>query len=1045
MQENKTIIEKDKKRQFPINVLSKKGLACIALTGVLATTPLVFAGCSSDENNLNVGTRWETGTNCDSFTDARKGDFFIDTDDYILYKKTADGWEVVFRDYGKPAESAGEIQLQVGSENIQWKYSTSSTWNNLISIASLKGANGNNGYTPYIENGYWYINSRNTGVKATATDAREIDIRVTDTAIQWQRVGDSTWTDLVQVSALKGLDGANGTNGVDGENGTKWYSGTSNPSSSNTANDGDFYLNTENFNLFKMTNGTWVSVGNMKAKDGANWYNGAKVPDSSLGTDGDYYLNTSSFVLYQKANGTWGKLGSIKAQNGTDGADGTDGTTWATGEATLDILNNLTDSTYKAGDFYLNTQNYDIYQLSADGWTRIGNIKAQDGKDGKDGADGVTWYSGTLNPNSSEFTISGKVNDFYLDTSNYDLYQKTANGWLYKGNITGAGVELRKGATHIQWKSTTSEQWTNLIAIADLKGADGVHAPYVGNDGMWYIDGESTNVKAAGTDGKQIKLQSADGYIQWQYEGDTTWNYLIATSTLKGADGATWFDGEGIPNDTTTGKDGDFYLDTKSYDIYKKSSGTWSKICNIKGADGKDGTTWHISSGEPKVQDSDVVGDFYVDQDTFTIYVRGTNSWTSQGSIKGKDGENGTNVCVGYDGYIWQGSTRTEFKAVIDETGNEDVWEDTLGTYKYMRGNFTGKYLDLSTNTVALMQYYTAVEDNTSSGITGSYWTIYGGTTVKEISVVSENGGTLRIGKAEVSDVVSARRFGASTTLEVTAPQTFTLGGKDGIPGKNGVYTITFDTPLVLADNETIVLGGANSTAKIYMVQGIPVDDEVGNFSLIDSGKNLNIISKDSNNYADTLAIKVKAYKEVAVFPEMTTDIPESNISSIPAVLTTGSPYTYLNLDIGGKTITKIGVTVKQLNNTSGNAPTITVYKYKSSVKYAYDTNYVDKYTLTFPTDTVVNTWAYGTPDKEIVLAEDEALAFGAPGSTDTLVWGWYRDKASTTYDYGFKNNAQNNNCSNYSLLFDIYVQENKAEAIESLKATETEAVKKNN
>ena len=54
-----------------------------------------------------------------------------------------------------------------------------------------------------------------------------------------------------------------------------------------------------------------------------------------------------------------------------------------------------------------------------------------------------------------------------------------------------------------------------------------------------------------------------------------------------GADGATWLFGAAAPS--SQGKDGDFYLDTSTYDVYQKTSGTWSKTGNIKGATGADG------------------------------------------------------------------------------------------------------------------------------------------------------------------------------------------------------------------------------------------------------------------------------------------------------------------------------------------------------------------------------------------------------------------------------------------------------------------------
>lgn len=58
-------------------------------------------------------------------------------------------------------------------------------------------------------------------------DGREIEIRNNGTAIQWRYVGDEAWTDLVQLSDLKGQKGDPGEDGTTptiGENGN-WYLG----------------------------------------------------------------------------------------------------------------------------------------------------------------------------------------------------------------------------------------------------------------------------------------------------------------------------------------------------------------------------------------------------------------------------------------------------------------------------------------------------------------------------------------------------------------------------------------------------------------------------------------------------------------------------------------------------------------------------------------------------------------------------------------------------------------------------------------------------
>jgi len=55
-----------------------------------------------------------------------------------------------------------------------------------------------------------------------------------------------------------------------------------------------------------------------------------------------------------------------------------------------------------------------------------------------------------------------------------------------------------------------------------------------------------------------------------------------------GKDGTSLRTGKGVPV-SSLGSDGDSYIDTDSWDYYVKENGAWTKIGNIKGADGKNG------------------------------------------------------------------------------------------------------------------------------------------------------------------------------------------------------------------------------------------------------------------------------------------------------------------------------------------------------------------------------------------------------------------------------------------------------------------------
>lgn len=57
-----------------------------------------------------------------------------------------------------------------------------------------------------------------------------------------------------------------------------------------------------------------------------------------------------------------------------------------------------------------------------------------------------------------------------------------------------------------------------------------------------------------------------------------------------GADGSVWRNGSGAPS-SGTGVNGDYYLDTATGDVYKKASGSYSVVGNIKGPTGATGAT----------------------------------------------------------------------------------------------------------------------------------------------------------------------------------------------------------------------------------------------------------------------------------------------------------------------------------------------------------------------------------------------------------------------------------------------------------------------
>jgi len=246
------------------------------------------------------------------------------------------------------------------------------------------------------------------------------------------------------------------------------------------------------------------------------------------------------------------------------------------------------------------------------------------------GEDGNLWTTGNSNPDNSE----GNNGDFYLNTQDYSLWNKT------------------------------NDTWTKLTVI---KGQDGSTPEIeIGAGNEWYINGSGTGVIAQGingTDGKEIELSNDNGTIQWRYKTPTnseTWQSLITlTNGQNGKDGSTWTTGTATDMTTVTGNNGDFYLNTDTYELFKKSETTWNSLGIIKGSDGitpnveikgnywyinnvptsirATGTKWYIGESFDEVNDQ-MAGDFFLMENSLVLYQYNSTSknWQEVGCLKGQ-------------------------------------------------------------------------------------------------------------------------------------------------------------------------------------------------------------------------------------------------------------------------------------------------------------------------------------------------------------------------------------------------------------------------
>ena len=361
---------------------------------------------------------------------------------------------------------------------------------------------------------------------------------------------------------------------------------------------------------------------------------GTGDPTSGTGSNGNFYINTTSWTIFgPKAGGAWPAGASIVGPPGAEGSPGTAGRTLLNGAGVPD------NGTGSNGDFYFDTTGSSIYgPKSAGVWGAGTSLVGPEGSPGNDGAPGASGADGAdgvdgssiLNGSGAPGGGTGANGDFYLDTGSWTIYgPKTAGAW-------GSGVALQ---------GADGSPGTDGSPGAD--GADGrtilngttAPAGGTGANGDFYINTATSELygpKTAGAWGSGVALQGADG-----------------APGSDGADGRTILNGSGAPGGGT-GSDGDFYLDTASWNLYgPKTGGAWGSGVALQGADGAPGAAGADGAdGAPGADGRTILngttapdsgtganGDFYLDTAAWEIYGPKTGgAWGSGTPLIGQGG-----------------------------------------------------------------------------------------------------------------------------------------------------------------------------------------------------------------------------------------------------------------------------------------------------------------------------------------------------------------------------------------------------------------------
>lgn len=158
-------------------------------------------------------------------------------------------------------------------------------------------------------------------------------------------------------------------------------------------------------------------------------------------------------------------------------------------------------------------------EIGENGNRIIDGVDSEIKAEGKDGLDGNTILNGTNNPTND----LGKDGDFYINTSNWDVFLKENGEWISKGCLkgyTGVGIKtIEKTGSEENvdiYTITYSDGTTTNFSVTN--GADGEqgiqgepgedgHTPIIeiGENGHWIIDKVDTGISAVGKDGEDGK------------------------------------------------------------------------------------------------------------------------------------------------------------------------------------------------------------------------------------------------------------------------------------------------------------------------------------------------------------------------------------------------------------------------------------------------------------------------------------------------------------------------------------------------------------
>ena len=501
---------------------------------------------------------------------------------------------------------------------------------------------------PYIQDGYWWIDGINTGVKAEGTDGEDgktPKLKLEDGHL-WVSYDDgATWEDL---GLVQGSGGSGDTEFIKP------------------------LFKIEGNNLFvSFDNGlTWEDLGTVKGEDGEDGEDGQPGQPGQDGEDGEdgqpgqdgedgktpsfKIENGDLWVSYDNGE-TWNNLGTVKGEDGEDGEDGQPGQPGQDGEDGEDGQPGQDGADGKTPSFKVENGHLFVSFDEGATWTDLGNVQGADGEDGEDGED-------------------GKTPSFKIENGNLFVSFDDGATWTDLGTVKGSdgsdGDNGTNGINGITPQLRVNEE-TNMWEVSYDNGStwESLNVPATGANGSNGSNG--TN----GEDGKTPEFKVEDGKLWVSYDNGTSWNDL---GSIQGADGSNGSNG-------TNGVDGvtpklRVNAETNEWEVSYDNGATWTSLgvkatgdAGANGSNGVDGKTPSFKLEDGKLWAS------YDDGAT----------WTELGTVQGADGSDGSNGSNGNDGEDGEDGITPQLR-INPETNEWEVSYDNGETWTSLGVKATG-------------------------------------------------------------------------------------------------------------------------------------------------------------------------------------------------------------------------------------------------------------------------------------------------------------------------------------------------------------------